>query len=166
MFQQCVPFLQPFTVLGSDLTRPWGGFYYIDPAMTSTFILKFFRKDISKEWIPLDHLNPKLDSKIELSPKILVIAPEKRLSWQYHHRRKEIWSVLQGPVGVIRSRTDDTTPMTIHATGDVIMIDVEERHRLIGLATPAIVAELWWHLDPNHPSDEMDIVRVQDDFSR
>jgi len=28
------------------------------------------------------------------------------------------------------------------------------------------VAELWRHLDPQHPSDEEDIVRLQDDFGR
>jgi hypothetical protein len=29
-----------------------------------------------------------------------------------------------------------------------------------------MVAEIWQHTDPNHPSDEDDIVRLQDDFGR
>jgi hypothetical protein len=41
-----------------------------------------------------------------------------------------------------------------------------ERHRLVGLDQLGIVAELWQHLDPAHPSDEEDIVRLQDDFGR
>jgi hypothetical protein len=29
-----------------------------------------------------------------------------------------------------------------------------------------LVAEIWQHTDPDHPSNEDDIVRVQDDFGR
>jgi hypothetical protein len=41
-----------------------------------------------------------------------------------------------------------------------------ERHRLIGLENWGVVAEFWQHTDPEHPSDEDDIVRVQDDYKR
>lgn len=41
-----------------------------------------------------------------------------------------------------------------------------ERHRLMGLDDYAIMAEIWQYTDVNNPSDEGDIVRVQDDFSR
>ena len=27
----------------------------------------------------------------KLRPKMLLVAPQRRLSWQYHHRRAEIW---------------------------------------------------------------------------
>ena len=30
----------------------------------------------------------------------------------------------------------------------------------------AVVAEIWQHTDPEHPSDEDDIIRLQDDFGR
>ena len=39
------------------------------------------------------------------------------------------------------------------------------RHRLIGLDDYAVVAEIWQHTD-KIPSDEEDIIRVQDDFGR
>ena len=29
----------------------------------------------------------------KLSPKILMVKSKSRLSWQYHYRREEIWSV-------------------------------------------------------------------------
>jgi len=29
-----------------------------------------------------------------------------------------------------------------------------------------LVAEIWQHTDPKHPSNEEDIVRLQDDFGR
>ena len=45
-------------------------------------------------------------------------------------------------------------------------MDKGERHRLIGLEGWGIVAEIWQHTDPENPSDEDDIVRLQDDFGR
>ena len=32
----------------------------------------------------------------KLSPKILIVNPNSKLSWQYHHRRAEIWRVFKG----------------------------------------------------------------------
>ena len=43
---------------------------------------------------------------------------------------------------------------------------LRQRHRLIGLDGWGIVAEIWRHTDAENPSDEDDIVRVQDDFGR
>jgi mannose-6-phosphate isomerase-like protein (cupin superfamily) len=88
------------------------------------------------------------------------------LSWQYHHRRAEIWRVIQGPVGVKRSPTDTEGMLEILNVGDTITLQQGERHRLIGLDDYAVIAEIWQHTDSNHPSDEDDIVRVQDDFGR
>ena len=50
--------------------------------------------------------------------------------------------------------------------GSFIQMDKGKRHRLIGLNSWGIVAEIWQHTDPNNPSDEDDIVRLQDDFGR
>ena len=161
MMDLAQPYIEPFVIVDSDLSRPWGGYYCIDPKMTADFIATYFKglgANSSQATIFPEMHN--------LSPKILVIASGKRLSWQYHLRRKEIWTVVVGPVGVVRSLTDTEQPMTIHSTGEIITLDVEERHRLVGLDSPAIVAELWWHTDPKHPSNESDIIRVQDDFHR
>jgi mannose-6-phosphate isomerase-like protein (cupin superfamily) len=102
----------------------------------------------------------------KLSPKILVVAPEKRLSWQYHHRRAEIWKLIGGEAGVIISDTDDEKETRHLNIGDIIQLKQGERHRLIGLDGWGIVAEIWRHTDFENPSDEDDIVRVQDDFGR
>jgi mannose-6-phosphate isomerase len=48
----------------------------------------------------------------------------------------------------------------------VLKLAQGERHRLIGADGYGIVAEIWRHTDPANPSDENDIVRVQDDFGR
>jgi mannose-6-phosphate isomerase len=107
-----------------------------------------------------------LKSSGKLSPKILIIKPGARLSWQYHQRRSEIWTVVQGPVGIVRSDTDEEPGLEVYESRSTIVFAKEERHRLVGRENWAIVAEFWQHTDPNHPSDEEDIVRVQDDYSR
>jgi mannose-6-phosphate isomerase len=139
-----------------DLDRPWGGFLLIAEDQTELFASKYFPglllEDLSKGY--------------RLSPKILMVAPQKKLSWQYHHRRSEVWSVIQGPVGIVRSDNDKEKSMEIHQKGAIITLNKEERHRLIGLDQWGIVAELWIHTDPEHPSDEADIIRLQDDFKR
>lgn len=144
------------TALSSDLSRPWGGFFVIDPGCLEQFAHQFFQEKKT--------LNQ--NNKLTLSPKVLVVAPDKRLSWQYHHRRSEIWSVLRGPVGVIKSDDNTQGELIILNDKDQIELQKGERHRLIGLNDWGIVAEIWQHSDPNHPSDEEDIVRLEDDFGR
>ena len=142
-----------FNVIDFDFDRPWGGFLVIDNKQTPLFISTFFN-------------NINLSSDIELSLKIIIVNPKSRLSWQYHFRRKEIWNIYRGPVGVIRSKNDIENPIDIHKMGDVITFDNQERHRLIGLDNIGVVAEIWQHIDIDNPSDENDIVRLQDDYKR
>jgi mannose-6-phosphate isomerase-like protein (cupin superfamily) len=147
---------QGFTIDKQDQTRPWGGFFVIDESQAQQFADTYF-----------DGLNVQ-DLKIsgKLSPKILVVAPHKRLSWQYHHRRAEIWQVIKGEVGVVISDTDTENEVKTKQPGDVIKLEKGERHRLVGLDGWGILAEIWQHTDSENPSDEEDIVRVQDDFGR
>ena len=49
--------------------------------------------------------------------------------------------------------------------GDQIKLSQGERHRLVGLADYGVVAEIWQHTD-QVPSNEEDIIRVQDDYGR
>ena len=144
-----------FNVVDYDFNRPWGGFLVIDEKQRSLFISTFF-----------NDININLSNDTRLSPKILIVDPNSRLSWQYHLRRKEIWKIYRGSVGVIRSKNDIENPMDIHKMGDVITFDTQERHRLIGLENVGIVAEIWQHIDIDNPSDENDIVRLQDDYNR
>jgi mannose-6-phosphate isomerase-like protein (cupin superfamily) len=138
-----------------DDARPWGGFFVIDEAQAVPFIETFF---------PGEDVAAITANKV--SPKILVVAPVARLSWQYHHRRAELWRVLEGPVKVVRSDTDAEAEAVSYDAGDILKLAQGERHRLIGADGYGIVAEIWRHTDPANPSDENDIVRVQDDFGR
>lgn len=147
---------QGFTIIKQDQTRPWGGFFVLDEAQTAQFAKLYF-----------PHIEfSDLQITQKLSPKLLVVAPEKRLSWQYHFRRAEIWKVIAGTVGVITSDTDEEGALQILTLGEVINLPQGKRHRLVGLQTWGVLAEIWQHTDTAHPSDESDIVRVQDDFGR
>ena len=102
----------------------------------------------------------------KLSPKILIVKPNARLSWQYHNRRAEIWQVYKGTAGIIRSDSDIENELKEYNEGDQIILKQGERHRLVGLNETSVIAEIWQHTDANHPSDEDDIIRVQDYFGR
>jgi mannose-6-phosphate isomerase-like protein (cupin superfamily) len=145
-----------FTIVAKDESRPWGGFFVIDESQAAMFAQHYF---------PGENFN---DLKIagKLSPKILIVAPHHRLSWQYHHRRAEIWKCIGGPVAVITSETNEEKTKHVLKDGDIIKLKKGERHRLIGLDDWGLVAEIWQHTDASNPSDEDDIVRLQDDYSR
>jgi mannose-6-phosphate isomerase-like protein (cupin superfamily) len=145
-----------FRINSKDFNRPWGGFLVIDEDQSDKFIDYFFQ-----------NLDMSLITKgLKLSPKILIVKPLSRLSWQYHYRRSEIWKVFEGEVAVVRSENDNEQPMSIFPKGSLITLKQGERHRLIGLNDFGIVAEIWQHTDVNNPSDENDIVRIQDDYGR
>jgi mannose-6-phosphate isomerase len=147
---------QGFGIDKQDQARPWGGFFVLDEEQAQAFA------DIYFDGLSVESL--RITGK--LSPKILLVAPQQRLSWQYHHRRADSWQVVQGPVGVAASPTDDEAPVRQYQVGERIVLQQGERHRLVGLGNWGVVAEIWQHTDASHPSDEDDIVRVQDDFGR
>lgn len=147
---------QNLNVLDKDLDRPWGGFFIIDEKNTQDFLNLYFDEFELKN----------LKISFKLSPKILIIAPHKRLSWQYHLRRSEIWNVVSGQIKVVTSHDDVERKEIILKDGDEINLYQGERHRIVGTNDYAVVAEIWIHTDKNNPSDEDDIVRLQDDFKR
>ena len=145
-----------FEIISKDFERPWGGFLVIKENQAQEFSDQFF------ESINVQSL--KTGGK--LSPKILIVKPHSKLSWQYHHRRAEIWRVYKGRVGVSRSMNDKQNPKIILNQKDQIKLKQGERHRLIGLDDYAVISEIWQHTDPENPSNEDDIVRISDDYGR
>ncbi|MCC6865480.1 MAG: phosphoheptose isomerase [Ignavibacteria bacterium] len=143
-------------ILSKDDTRPWGGFFVIDENESVKFGKNFFPE--------YDIDNLRIAGK--LSPKILAVEPHKRLSWQYHHRRAEIWRVIAGTAGVITGNTDIEGELKNYSSNQLITLACGIRHRLVGLNNWAVIAEIWQHTDAGNPSDEDDIVRLQDDFGR
>ena len=145
-----------FEIISKDFERPWGGFLVINENQAQEFANKFF------DGINIQSL--KIGGK--LSPKILIVNPNSKLSWQYHHRREEIWKVFKGKVGISRSHDNNQNAIVNLDEGDQLKLEKGERHRLIGLDDYAVLAEIWQHTDSNYPSDENDIVRLDDDYGR
>lgn len=144
------------SILNRDFERPWGGFFVIDENQIKSFASTFFEE--------VNLTAQQLDMK--LSPKILVVSPGARLSWQYHHRRAELWNLIAGKAGIVRSQTDAEGKQESMQIHQIVSLSQGERHRLVGLDNWGVVAEIWMHTDPTHPSDESDIVRLSDDYSR
>jgi mannose-6-phosphate isomerase-like protein (cupin superfamily) len=146
-----------FAIVDKDVDRPWGGFFVIDEEQARRFSHFFFPK--------MEVVLSQMVGKI--SPKILMVEPGKRLSWQYHFRRAEIWKLVAGKAGVVRSATDEQGHVEPLELGKVVELPKGLRHRLVGLEDSwGMIAEIWQHTDPDRPSNEDDIVRLQDDFGR
>lgn len=145
-----------FNIIKKDVNRPWGGFFVINEEQSQLFVKNYFSSyDTSF-----------LLNGNKISPKILIVAPGKRLSWQYHYRRAELWKVIGSEVGVVTSEIDEESKIKNYPLDSIIQLKNGERHRLVGLNSWGIIAEIWQHTDKNNPSDEDDIIRLQDDFGR
>ena len=147
---------QGFKIVSKDENRPWGGFFVIEESQAPQFVQTYF------PGLSIEDFN----GFEKLSPKILMVAPGKRLSWQYHHRRSEIWRLIDGVAGVVKSSTDEQTTVHELKIGELVRLECGERHRLVGLDGWGVLAEIWQHEDAANPSDEDDIVRVEDDYGR
>ena len=148
-----------YSIVEINTEKPWGTYIRIRNDQADKFVNEFF-PGLSAEEARLGQ------DRAELSPKILIVAPGQRLSWQYHDRRAERWMFLTK--GAYNKSADNDEGGLNHAKpGDVIQFACAERHRLNGIADGyVIVAEIWQHTDNKQPSDEDDIVRLQDDYAR
>ena len=111
--------LYGYKVIDYDFDRPWGGFLVIDENQAQKFANQFFKG--------IDTESLKIGGK--LSPKILIVNSNSRLSWQYHLRRAEIWSIQKGEVGIVRSDNDIENKVEIFSEGDQIRL-IEFGHLL------------------------------------
>ena len=102
----------------TDFNRPWGGFFVIEESQAEKFCKKYYPdEDVAK-----------LTKGGRVSPKILIVLPEKRLSWQYHHRRSEVWKLIDGESGVIRSDTDEQKELEIMVIGENVVLQLSLIH--------------------------------------
>lgn len=147
-----------FRIVEVDFERPWGGFLKIDKTQAKEFIERFY-PDVEL---------PESAADTTLDPKLLIVDPAKRLSWQVHERRSEFWRVIDGPIGAYLSETDEQPEESMaYESGQTVDIPVGTRHRLAGISEKrGIVAEIWIHTDSNNSSNEDDIRRISDDFGR
>lgn len=137
-----------------NVDKPWGAYFRFSDDSIEAFMAEFYpEREVSQ-------------TQASVSPKILLVAPGAELSWQYHHRRSEIWKVYFKPVGVVLSDSDSLSETNVYQPGETITIAQGERHRIVGLDTWTLIAEIWQHEDATNPSNEEDIVRLEDKYGR
>jgi mannose-6-phosphate isomerase len=91
--------------------------------------------------------------------KEIVVEPEKRLSYQYHHHRQEHWTVVGGTLIVILDDVEHTVK-----TGESISIPKGSKHRAWNKGKKYNVKFI--EVQTGTYFGEDDIVRVEDDFNR
>lgn len=148
-----------YVIVDKSVGKPWGIYFRVQSSQADEFIADYF-PGLTPEEARLGI------EGAELSPKILVVKPDQRLSWQYHDRRAERWCFLT-PGAYRKSATDEESGRIEAKPGEVVQFERGERHRLEGRSGGlVVVAEIWQHSEPDAPSDEDDIVRLADDYQR
>ncbi|MCH8534131.1 MAG: phosphomannose isomerase type II C-terminal cupin domain [Flavobacteriaceae bacterium] len=99
-----------------------------------------------------------LEDKPTHKVKRIEVNPDQRLSYQYHHHRSEVWTIIQGQALVILD--DEENHLT---AGEVILIPQGAKHRIKNSGQ-----ELLIFVEVQHGTyfGEDDIIRIQDDYSR
>ena len=91
--------------------------------------------------------------------KRIEVDPGGRLSYQYHHKRQEAWTVVSG---VARITLDDVTED--YKPGETVLIPLGAKHRM---ANPSDSEDMILvEVQTGTYFGEDDIVRVQDDYDR
>lgn len=148
-----------YNIVERNDTKPWGAYLRFASNQANMFVGDF-HNDLSPEEARLG--NP----DAELSPKIIIVLPDERLSLQTHERRAERWRFLTRGF-YYKGKPGEEAQLYEAQPGEVVQFDRGDVHRLCGVEGDfVIVAEVWQHTDPNHPSDEDDIERLEDDYSR
>ena len=148
-----------YEIVEQNGDKPWGAYFRLDGRQADSFVEEFFPG--------LSALEARLGNEhAELSPKFLIVSPEQRLSWQYHDRRAERWVFLtKGAYN--RSISDEPGNLNVVEAGYVVQFAQGERHRGVGLpGAYTVIAEIWQHTNSEDLSNEDDITRLEDDYSR
>ena len=90
--------------------------------------------------------------------KQIIVKPGQSPSYQYHHKRSEIWVIVKGTAEV---RIDDV--VTTHTVGDIIEIPTEAKHQPINSGDDDLI---FIEIQLGEYFGEDDIVRLEDKYGR
>lgn len=90
--------------------------------------------------------------------KRIEVKPKGRLSYQYHYKRSEVWTMVSGEA--IVTLDGKTIPLK---AGDVIEIPKKAKHRVENPGTETLV---FIEVQLGSYFGEDDIVRLEDDYNR
>lgn len=94
----------------------------------------------------------------ETKVKLIEVEPHQRLSYQFHHRRREQWTVTYGELTVVLDGEEHTVNV-----GESIHIPLGAKHRAWN-KTDKLVRFV--EVQTGDYFGEDDIVRVEDDYDR
>tara|TARA_R100000773_G_C4191645_1_gene97338 strand:+ start:575 stop:931 length:357 start_codon:yes stop_codon:yes gene_type:complete len=110
-----------------------------------------------QEYRPWGKYEVILDEK-NCKVKKITVKPGGRLSYQYHHKRSEMWTIVQGAATIT---LDDE--VGVHTYGHSIRIPQGTKHRVENKGQDDLI-----FIEVQHGSyfGEDDIVRIEDDYNR
>lgn len=90
--------------------------------------------------------------------KRIIVNPNQRLSYQYHHKRQEQWTVVEGELTIVLNDSKyDRSP------GESIHIPLGAHHRAWNETNKPVT---FIEVQTGTYFGEDDIVRLEDDYSR
>lgn len=99
-----------------------------------------------------------LDDKTTHKVKRIEVKPGGRLSYQFHHHRSEIWTIVSGTATVTLEGIEQE-----YKAGALVRIEALAKHRVANYGSePLIIIEV--QLGTYFGED--DIIRLEDDYSR
>ena len=107
-----------------------------------------------RPWGSFEHL---LDCEY-CKVKRIIVKPGQKLSYQYHHKRNEVWVVVQGVATV----TLDDKVVDVKET-EIVNIPVTTKHRVENKGTEDLV---FIETQTGIYFGEDDIIRLDDDYGR
>ena len=90
--------------------------------------------------------------------KRIIVKPGGRLSYQYHHHRAEVWTIVQGVAVITLDGVDE-----VYKKGQVAQIPLGAKHRIQNQGTEDLV---FIEVQMGSYFGEDDIVRIEDDYDR
>ncbi len=91
--------------------------------------------------------------------KIIVVKPQQQPSYQYHHKRSEVWTIVSGQGMVTLSgKTNEVS------AGNVVIVPVGEPHRIKNTSETEDL--IFIEVQKGSYFGEDDIVRLEDDYDR
>ena len=110
-----------------------------------------------KEERPWGTFENLLDTKY-CKVKELVIKTDGRPSYQFHHKRSEVWPIVQGEAVVTLDGTEK-----VYKTGEVVVVPVGVAHRIENRQEEDLK---FIEVQTGTYFGEDDIVRLEDDYCR
>lgn len=99
-----------------------------------------------------------IENKKSYKIKRIEVEPGQRLSYQYHTKRSEAWTIIKGVAHVTLDGVEQ-----VYNEGETVLIPVGVKHRVENVGKNKLV---FIEVQTGKYFGEDDIVRVEDDYNR